>query len=278
MEKKKVISLLGCGWLGFPLALDLIKNAFEVKASTTSPSKIPHLKDAGLVPFLVQFNHSLADPDLTPLLNADVLIVSIPPSGRSVDGLKNYTKMGEVLRKQVLSSRISKLIFISSTSVYADNNTIVSESSEISPETDSGKVIVEVEKNLSELPIKVIILRLAGLFGPERLPGRFFAGKSNIPNGLAPVNMIHQEDVIRLIAKLIDSEDAEGIYIGCTPSHPSKQEFYTLAARLEQLKPPDFIPDKLRWKEITSERAENELGFSFRFPSLIDRLNNSVKS
>ena len=275
MRKKKVIGLLGCGWLGFPLAEYLISRGYEVKASTSSPDKISQFKEAGIVPFLVQFNHSLPDPDLSLLLNADILIVSIPPGGRSMDGLKNYRKMGDVLKKQILDSRVSKLIFISSTSVYSENNTIVTESSEISPETDSARMIVELEKTLAELPITLIILRLAGLFGPKRLPGRFFAGKSNIPNGLAPVTLIHQEDVIHLIDKLIDSETAKGIYIGCAPSHPTKQEFYTLAAQLEQLEPPAFIPEKLHWKEVTSERIEKELNFSFKFPSLIDRLHHS---
>lgn len=274
MEKKKNISVLGCGWLGFPLAQDLLNRGFEVNASTSSLDKVPKLKAVGIVPFLVHFNHYLPDPDLTLLLNADILIVSIPPSGRSVDGIKNYRKMGAVLKKQVVNSRVSKLIFVSSTSVYSVDNTIVTESSEVSPETDSAKVIVEVEKILVELPITIIILRLAGLFGPKRLPGRFFAGKSNIPNGLAPVNLIHQEDVLKLIDKLIDSETADGIYIGCAPSHPTKQEFYTHAARLEQLVPPSFIQEKLHWKEVKSERVENELSFSFKFPSLIDRLHH----
>ena len=274
MENKRVIGLLGCGWLGFPLAQDLINEGFEVKASTSSPHKIFQFKEVGIVPFLVQFNHSMPDPDLSGLLDCDILIVSIPPAGRNIDGIKNYRKMGEVLKKQALNSRISKLIFISSTSVYSEKNTIVTESSEISPETDSAKVIVEVETTLGELPIKIVILRLAGLFGPKRLPGRFFAGKSNIPNGQAPVNLIHQEDVINLIGKLINSETAEGIYIGCAPSHPSKQEFYSLAARLENLEPPSFIAEKHLWKEVNSERVENELGFSFKFPSLLDRLHH----
>ena len=100
----------------------------------------------------------------------------------------------------------------------------------------------------------------------------------NIPNGRAPVNMIHQEEVINLIVKLIDSESAEGVYIGCTPSHPSKQEFYSLASSLEQLEPPAFINEKLKWKEVTSERIEEELAFSFRVPSLIDRLYDSIKA
>lgn len=275
MKNKKVISLLGCGWLGFPLALDLISRGFIVKGSTTSPEKIPLLKKSGIDPILVQFDSSHPDPDLNELLDGDILIVSVPPGRRTVEGPENYKRMAEILTAKLPGSSISKLIFISSTSVYSDNNSLLTESSEISPETASGKVIAEIEKNLLVLPIQVIVLRLAGLFGPGRSPGRFFSGKTNIPNGLAPVNMIHQDEVISLINSLIDSETAKGVYIGATPSHPTKAEFYTLAARLEKLPEPDFIAEKLNWKIVESERVEKELGFSYKFPNLMDRLNQS---
>ncbi|MDP3468052.1 MAG: SDR family oxidoreductase [Daejeonella sp.] len=275
MKNKKDINLLGCGWLGFPLALDLISRGFTVKGSTTSPEKMPVLKNAGIDPILVQFDQSLPDPDLTELLDADILIVSVPPGRRSSEGPENYKRMGEILSAQIPGSRISKLIFISSTSVYSESNRVLTESSEISPVTVSGKVIAGVEKSMLSLPIQVIIIRLAGLFGPGRSPGRFFAGKTNIPNGLAPVNMIHQEDVIALIWALIDSDTAEGVYIGSTPSHPTKEEFYTLAARLDKLPEPDFIPEMLNWKIVESERVEKELGFSYKFPNLMDRLNQA---
>lgn len=275
MKNKKVISLLGCGWLGFPLALDLISRGFIVKGSTTSPEKIPVLKASGIDPILVQFDQSQPEPDLTELLDGDILIVSVPPGRRNVDGPDNYKRMGETLFAQIPGSSISKLIFISSTSVYSDSNSVLSESSEISPQTPSGKVIAEIEKSLLALPIQVIVLRLSGLFGPGRSPGRFFSGRTNIPNGLAPVNMIHQDEVISLINKLIDSEAAKGIYIGATPSHPTKAEFYTLAARIDKLPEPNFISEKLNWKIVESERVEKELGFSYKFPNLIERLIQS---
>ncbi len=275
MKKKKVINLLGCGWLGYPLALDLISRGFIVKGSTTSPEKIPVLKASGIDPILVQFDQYHPEPDLTELLDGDILIVSVPPGRRNVEGPDNYKRMGEILSSQIPGSSISKLIFISSTSVYSDSNSVLTESSEISPQTTSGKIIAEIEKSLLALPIQVIILRLAGLFGPGRSPGRFFSGKTNIPNGFAPVNMIHQEEAISLINSLIDSNTSKGIYIGSTPSHPTKEEFYTLATRLDKLTEPEFIAEKLNWKIVESERVEKELGFSYRFPNLLDRLIQS---
>ncbi|MBM3401198.1 MAG: SDR family oxidoreductase [Bacteroidetes bacterium] len=272
MKNKIRISLLGCGWLSFPLARDLIRQGFPVKGSTTSLDKISLLKEAGIEPVLVQFENSLPPPDLKVLLDAEVLIVSIPPGRRTVEGPENYLKMGETLAEHLPASCISKLIFISSTSVYPETNEVLHESSPISPETVSAKVIADVEEKLLSLPMQVIVLRLAGLFGPGRSPGRFFAGKSGIPNGLAPVNMIHLDEVIALINALIDSDNAKGIYIGSTPSHPSREEFYTLAAKLDNLERPIFISEKLNWKIVESERVEKELGFSFKNPNLLDSL------
>ena len=272
MENKSKISLLGCGWLGFPLALNLISRGFQVKGSTTSQDKLAIFKEAGIDPFLIQFNTSSIDPDLHDFLDADILIISIPPGRRSIDGLANYRKMAKTMIDQLRISKVSKLIFISSTSVYPDSNATLTEFSAVDPETESGMVIKETEDLLSGLNMKVILLRLSGLIGPKRMPGRFFAGKTNVPNGLAPVNMIHQYDAISLINCLIASQTAEGVYNGCSPSHPSKEEFYTLAARVEQLEPPTFISEKLRWKLISSERTERELNFSYKYSSLMDWL------
>lgn len=273
MKSKEVISLLGCGWLGFPLSVNLISKAYKIKASSTSPDKLPLLKAEGIDPYLVQFNALKPDPDLHDLLHADILIISVPPGGRRINGPENYRKMADVLKSQLAESRISRLILISSTSVYADSNSMITESSEISRDTLSGSLMAEIETILSSLPIKVIILRLAGLIGPGRSPGRFFAGKSNVPNGLAPVNLIHLDDAVNLITCLIETENAAGIYNGCAPSHPTKAEFYTLAAKTEQLEPPSFLPEKDKWKVISSERTGKELNFSYKFPSLMDWLH-----
>ena len=43
----KQISILGCGWLGFPLAQALLKAGFSTKGSTTSIDKKEMLEKAG---------------------------------------------------------------------------------------------------------------------------------------------------------------------------------------------------------------------------------------
>lgn len=272
MKDKLRISILGCGWLGYPLALDLISRGYELKGSSTSPEKLPIFQAAGIEPYLIQFDSLTQDPDLSEFLKSDILIIAIPPGRRSVDGLANYRKMAQLLRRQLVNSPVSKVIFISSTSVYPESNTILNEFSEIAPETESGLVLAETEALLSELSMQIILLRLSGLIGPNRTPGRFFAGQKNIPNGLAPVNMIHLDDAVSLINCLIDSATAKGVYLGCSPSHPTKEDFYTLAAKVAHLAPPIFIPEIITWKTISSERTIHELNFKYKYHSLMDCL------
>jgi nucleoside-diphosphate-sugar epimerase len=145
MENKIKISLLGCGWLGFPLALNLISRGFQVKGSTTSQDKLAIFREAGIDPFLIQFSTSGNDPDLHDFLDADILIISVPPGRKSIDGIANYRKMAKTITNQLRISKVSKLIFISSTSVYPDSNSTLNEFSAVDPETESGIVIKETE-------------------------------------------------------------------------------------------------------------------------------------
>lgn len=273
MKKKGIISLLGCGWLGFPLATSLISRGFAVKASTTSSEKLGVFKHAGIDPYLVHFTKFISPPELQGLLEAETLIITIPPGRKNPDGFNNYKDMVKCICETIPNTRISSIIFISSTSVYPDANIIVDEFSDIFPETESGKLLADSEILLRNLPVRVIILRLAGLLGPQRMPGNFFAGKTQIPNGQAPINLIHRNDVINIIHSLIESPDASGIYNACAPSHPTKTEFYTRAAENENLALPQFIPEKISWKIISSVRLEPELNFTFEIPSLMHWLS-----
>ena len=52
----KQISILGCGWLGLPLAKSLLEKGFSINGSTTSFEKISILDKAGITPFIVSLS------------------------------------------------------------------------------------------------------------------------------------------------------------------------------------------------------------------------------
>ncbi len=162
-----------------------------------------------------------------------------------------------------LAHRIPRIIFTSSTSVYGDAQGTVKETTPRNPVTNSGRVLEELEDWLHNLPgTSVDILRLAGLVGPGRHPGRFFAGKT-APDGEHGVNLVHLEDVIGAITLLLQAPKGGHIYNICAPAHPARNVFYPQMARLLGLEPPQFRNslDSGKGKIIDGSRICNELGF-----------------
>ena len=113
----KMISILGSGWLGLPLAQHLILMGHHVKASTTSENRLPELSSIKVEPFLVDIEQ--LSSDLQTFLQANILIINIPS--------KNIEGFIELL-KEIENSEIEKVLFVSSTSVYENKNKTISES------------------------------------------------------------------------------------------------------------------------------------------------------
>lgn len=81
----ETISILGCGWLGEPLAERLVGDGYTVKGSTTTAEKLDRLAAKGVAPYLIRLD--LEDPRLDPdFFDAEVLFLNIPP-GRRGPGL-----------------------------------------------------------------------------------------------------------------------------------------------------------------------------------------------
>ena len=51
----KSVSILGCGWLGKPMAVSLLREGFSVKGSTTSEIKIQELEALEIEAYLIVF-------------------------------------------------------------------------------------------------------------------------------------------------------------------------------------------------------------------------------
>ena len=107
----------------------------------------------------------------------------------------------------------------------------------------------------------VTILRLAGLYGYGRQPGRRMAGKE-VTGGDAPVNLVHRDDVVAVITKVIE-ENISGIFNVCADLHPSRREVYTAQAERLGFEPPHFIePHEADHKVVSSEKLKG-LGYTF---------------
>jgi nucleoside-diphosphate-sugar epimerase len=264
-KKMTQISLLGCGWLGLPLAKALIKNGFLVKGSTTSESKLAILEELAIQPFLIALSEDKPIGDIANFLeNSSLLIIDIPPKLRGTEKENFVSKIKNII-PFVEKSTIENVLFVSSTSVYGEAKQTISENTTPKPETESGKQLLEVESLLKSNPnFKTTILRFGGLIGEDRNPTKFMAGKVNIENPKTPINFIHQEDCIGIILKIIATDSWNETYNGVSPYHPTRENYYTQKASELGLPLPQFDHSKPSvGKLILSEKIEAVLGYTF---------------
>ncbi|HSG31134.1 MAG TPA: SDR family NAD(P)-dependent oxidoreductase [Thermodesulfobacteriota bacterium] len=271
----KKISILGCGWLGLPLGRFLINKGFEVKGSTATPGKVSELKAKGIEPFYISFSPEI-NTDFDPgFFNSDILIINFPPKRRD-DIISYHQDQARSLIGEIKKSIIKNIIFVSSTSVYPEVNREVTEDEDLKPTKNSGIALINVEKMLMNIEgIRTTVLRLAGLIGYDRMPGRFLSGKRELKNGNAPVNLIHQDDCILIIYEIIKQKAWGKILNGCCDEHPLRKEYYTNQAKIIGVNPPDFDDsDNANFKIISNKKLKNLLNYSFKYadPSSIKEI------
>ncbi len=258
--KTQTISILGCGWYGLPMAKELVANGYKVKGSTTSDEKLEVLKSFNIHPYMVSFETDQAAYD-EDFFNCDILIISIPPKKNMQAAYPMKLKNIGIAAER---AKIKQIIFISSTGIFPNANFIVDETMIPQPNTAAGEVLLAAENILRKnLQFETTIIRFAGLIGPERNLARHFAGKKEISNGLAPVNLIHLTDCIGITKAIIEQTAFGKIYHGITPSHPSRKDFYTKACSASGFDKPEFKDELLDWKQIESKNVSEVLAYEY---------------
>lgn len=265
----KKVAIVGLGWLGMPLALSLTARGWQVTGSKTTQDGVEAARMCGIESYPLRLEPELicdAD-DLDALMNVDALVITLP-ARRTGPGEEFYLQAMQEIVDSALAHRIPRIIFTSSTSVYGNFNGTAKEGTPRNPVTASGRVLKDLEDWLHNLPgTSVDILRLAGLVGPGRHPGRFFAGKT-APDGQHGVNLVHLEDVIGAITLLLQAPKGGHIYNICAPLHPARSTFYPAMARQLDLPAPQFLDASQndKGKIIDGSRITKELGFDYQYP------------
>ncbi len=250
------ISILGCGWLGLALAIDLIEKGYEVYGSTTSKSNIKDLVEEGIKPFLINIRKS--SDDLREFLSAEVLIIAI--ASKNIKDIKSLIKSIEV-------SKIKKILFISSTSVYPFTNRIVTEEN-----NTSVTPLAEIENLfITNSSFKSTIIRFGGLLGYDRQPGNFINSNKPVENPEGYINFIHRDDCIEIIEQIIKKEVWNDILNACTDDHPKRREFYLQEIQKVGKSVVVFNENsKNEFKIINSQKMKTLLNYEFKHGNLMD--------
>lgn len=264
------VSIIGLGWLGEPLALNLLEKGYHVKGSTTSPEKLSGLQSKGIETALLKFDPHPVGSGFSSLFHIEVLFINIPPRSRTVpEGF--YAEQIKFVRELAVQSKVKKIIFVSSTSVYPDWNQKVDESFPLTFENTGSPGILRAEQILqSEKSYDLTIIRFGGLLGVDRIPGWYFSGKTNV-TGDSPVNYIHQEDAVRLSAWIIENNLWNETFNGVAPLHPLRRDVYEKNSKELGFVPPmSYAAEgEAMWKEISADKIL-ATGFRFLIPDPLD--------
>lgn len=257
------ISIIGCGWLGFPLAKELLKLGYNIKGSTTTLSKVDLLTNVGIQGYPIQLSETGIKGDIgTFLEGSSTLIINIPPGLRK-NANKDHEKEIKHLLTAINTSNISKVLFISSISVFEDTKDFPEITSVTTPNGSSlaAQQLIAIEQQIKRLhQANYGILRLAGLFDHQRHPGNRLAGREYLPNPKAPLNLIHKTDVINCIIQLLTKDLWGYTFNACYPYHPEKEAYYKNYSLKHQLAAPKFKTETIsKGKIILSTALEDYL-------------------
>ncbi|MDR6807795.1 nucleoside-diphosphate-sugar epimerase [Dyadobacter sp. BE34] len=270
--EKKRISILGCGWLGFPLAKRLLGSGItsQVKGSTTSEHKLDQFAAAGIDGYLLPLNPEAGlDASISePFFDSDVMVISIPPRmSQNVAG--NYSAQMRMVAEAIRQSPAKEVVFVSSTGVYRDLSQTAVESDVQLPEHSAQPEMVAAENAIAALRPKktVTILRLSGLLGYNRIPGKYVQGQKEMTTGDIPVNYIHRDDAVGIILAVIRQGIRNETFNITAPFHPTRSEVYVDSCAQFGWEAPTFkMPEEHPpFKLISGDKFSKTYQYEFKY-------------
>jgi nucleoside-diphosphate-sugar epimerase len=167
---------------------------------------------------------------------------------------------------------------LSTTAVYNGLTGLVDEQSVLDESAEKVAIITGAEQAVRKFSGKSVILRLAGLVGPDRHPGRFLQGKKVLSEPQAFINLIHQDDVVGVLMEIIAEQGISGTYNAVSATETSKEHYYHAAASALNLPVPEFsFETSMRFgKRINDAKIRDALNYQFTHDDLIVWLYKSV--
>ncbi|MBF7074988.1 NAD(P)H-binding protein [Glaciecola sp. MH2013] len=272
--------IMGLGWLGSPLATQLLDCGNSVSGSTRNTEKAQLLKKEGISTFFFDLYTSSTNELNDSYFSNASLILNIPPGRKHFDPQQFVNKMKELIN-YAIKCGVRHIIFISTTAVFGKVLGEVNNLTELSPKTESGNAHADIERYLrshaKSKDLRLDVLRLAGLVDNERHPVHSLAKKNDISLGKNPVNLVHKNDVIKCIKALLSRKHITGFSAMnlCSLSHPSRQEYYTWCAKELGITQPSFTLDDRQvadGKWINAKDTLASLALDLDFPSPFDML------
>ncbi|NQY87498.1 MAG: NAD-dependent epimerase/dehydratase family protein [Colwellia sp.] len=268
------VGIIGCGWLGKALAASLLKQGTSVFATSSQKGNVEQLHQQGIKAQQLLLPASTKELTQHDIFSQQCLVIAITPQFKK--GQADYgIKVAQLVDAATQRGIVERIILLSSTAVYQGVAGLVDENTQLNLVGTSSMEKTQILNTAEQVVLKFnqqgSVLRLAGLVGPERHPGKFLLAKRTLKNSTAPVNLIHQQDAVGLILSLLRSASPQGIFNGVSDTHVSKARYYQAAAQSLALELPTFSVDSTSdsTRIVSGEKAKQQLDYSFIYPDLL---------
>jgi len=270
------VAIIGCGWLGYALAKQLRINKHKVTVTTQSEEKKQKLLLENIDAELLSLPVLQPELELLSAFSQETLIISITPQIRQ--GRSDYPEKIAQLVEMAESGDVKKIILLSTSAVYNGLTGLVDEDSVLDINAEKVSILTRAEQAARNFSGKTVVLRLAGLVGPERHPGRFMQGKKVLSEPQAFINLIHQDDAIGVLMEIITEQDITGTYNAVSATETCKEHYYQAAASALKLPVPEFSFETSMCfgKRINDAKLRDRLNYQFIHDDLIVWLYKSV--
>lgn len=268
--------IFGCGFLGQRVARLWLAEGGTVTAVTRSIAKAAQLQSLGIEPYLAD----LMQPEtLTSLPHATHVLYSVGYDRTSSWSKESLYLDGLTHVIDAVAKDVDRFVYVSSSSVYhQDDGSWVDETSATEPTSDGGRICLAAEQLLRSRIGSATILRMSGLYGPERLLARVEQLKANEPIGGNPeawLNLIHGDDAARACVAALKAPNLSSLYLVSDDRPHPRREYFTELAKRVGAPPPVFsgasssrhTSDGLN-KRCRNERVKRELQLEWVYPDI----------
>lgn len=275
--------IIGCGDVGKRVAGSMMADGQPVTGVVRTPASADKLRDIGIEAIVADLDRD--PPPRLPVRGRGLFYFSPPPDQGTQD-----PRMVRLLRGLRETGELpTRVVYISTTGVYGDcGGDWVDESHPVQPGADRSRRRLHAENTLrewgAECAVEWVILRVAGIYGPDRLPlNRLREGLPVVRAQQAPyTNRIHEDDLAQVCAAAMQRPVAGEVF-NVSDGHPGTMADYfdAVAERAGLPLPPKISMDEAAGRLSPgmlsymreSRRLDNGkmlrlLGVELRYPTL----------
>ena len=239
MKNTSAISIIGCGYTGKRLATQLQARDLSVYGYVSSDTSRAECEKLDITCDIIELDGALPEIDLD---GQNIIYLAPPPRSGQAD-----TRMTNFL--QAIDKHVpQRFVLISTTGVYGDcKGDWIDESTPLNPTADRAKRRADAEQQVQAYcqknSIPLVILRVAGIYGPGKIPvARIKSGAPIVNQQDSPfTNRIHSVDLVNICETALLDSNITGTY-NVTDGHPGTMyEYFNGVAKALDLPAPPAI-------------------------------------